>query len=119
MDTMRIRPVVLAACFLLFAMSHFAIAAPDDNPPNTAINSLAGTAVPTTQLGELRARGSIIVSSTNNGTVSNNTINGNTTTGTIMNSESANNNAGLTTIFQNTGNNALLQNSTSIYISIH
>jgi hypothetical protein len=117
MNTMRIRIVMLFSGLALLAMPHFAGAASGGDPANSALGSLAGTAVSASQLAASRARGDVIVSSVNNGTVSNNTIDGNTTTGAIMNSMSGNDNSGITSIFQNTGNDSLIQNSTAIYIS--
>jgi len=119
MDTMNTKIAVFSASLLLFPISHAAFAAGSNDQPNSTLSSLAGDAVPAAQLGTLRARGTVIVSSVNNGTVSNNSINGNTVTGNISDYASVNNNAGLTTVFQNTGNNTLLQNSTSVYISMH
>ncbi len=119
MDTNITKIVVFSTSFLLFSVSNSAFAAGSNDQSNSTLSSLAGDAVPAAQLGALRARGTVIVSSVNNGTVANNSINGNSVTGKITDIQSANNNAGLTTIFQNTGNNALLQNSTSVYISVH
>jgi hypothetical protein len=117
MNTMRINIVMLISGLALFAMPHFAGAATLGDPANSALSSLAGTAVSASQLEASRARGDVIVSAVNNGTVNNNSIDGDTTTGAIMNSMSGNDNSGITSIFQNTGNESLIQNSTSIYIS--
>jgi len=119
MDTRNTKIVAFVACFIVLPISHSAFAASYETQQNSALSSLAGAAVPTAQLGAVRARGDVIVSAVNNGTVSGNTIAGNTTTGTITDIQSINNNSGITTIFQNTGNNSLFQNSTSVYISLH
>ena len=44
---------------------------------------------------------------------------GSSTTGLISNTNSVNNNMGITTVFQNSGNNSLFQQSTAITITIH
>jgi hypothetical protein len=119
MDRMNAKIVVAAACFVLFSTVHLASAAPNDDQSGSALSSLAGAAVSTTQLGEFRARGNVVVSSVDNGTVTNNSVSGNVTTGAITDDQSMNSNAGITTIFQNTGNNSLFQNSTAVYISLH
>ena len=118
MDVIYTKNIVFVMCFMLLSMSHFARAAPAGSSSDAVLNSLSGAAVSTAQLGALRARGSVVVSSENNGIVANNTISGNSTTGGIMDLKSANNNSGFTTIFQNTGNNSLMQSSTAIYISM-
>lgn len=118
MDAFRTRTVIFSIFFMLLLTSHFVRASPAKNSSDAVLNSLSGTAVSAAQLGALRARGPLVVSSENNGTVSNNNVTGPSATGAIMDSEFANNNAGFTTIFQNTGNNALMQSSTAIYISM-
>jgi hypothetical protein len=40
-------------------------------------------------------------------------------TGTITTTGSVNNNMGITTVFQNSGNNSLFQQSTAINITVH
>ena len=76
---------------------------------------LAGTAVSNHVLGRQAARGlpTDIYGS----------VQGNTNTGggggTITNTNAINNNSGITTIFQNTGNNSLFQNQTVVNVSIH
>lgn len=83
------------------------------------LSQLAGTAIPTAQLGQMRGEGGVALS-LNDGQVSGNSVGPNSVTGSnSIASNSVSNNSGITTVFQNTGNNALLQNSTSIYISVH
>lgn len=119
MNAMKIKIIVFAASLVITSTPYAAFAAGSSNQTNAALNSLAGTAVTASQLNGMRARGNIIVSSIDNGSVTGNSVGNNSTTGSINDSQSINNNAGLTTIFQNTGNNSLIQNSTSIYISVH
>ncbi len=80
---------------------------------------LAGTAVSTAELGQQQARGIALTNSVSSGTVSGNSVGAGAVTGTITNNNSINNNVGITTVFQNTGNNSLFQSSTSIFISVH
>jgi hypothetical protein len=92
------------------------------------IGVLAGTAVPTAQLGREHARGNRTISidttfnfdgSLSEGSLRGNSVIGNSATGTITTSNSINNNTGITTVFQNSGNNSLFQQSTSIFITVH
>ena len=55
----------------------------------------------------------------NLGDVRGNAVGANSATGTITTTGSINNNTGFTTVFQNSGNNSLFQQSTSIYITVH
>ena len=81
--------------------------------------ALAGTAVSDVELARGRARGILLNGAASNGLVGGNSIGARSVTGVITNTNSVNNNTGLTTVFQNTGNNSLFQSSTSIYITVH
>jgi hypothetical protein len=95
------------------------------------IGELAGSAVPAADLNNQHARGSATIkvdaatalggdgSAFDNGLLHGNSISGTSTTGTITTDHSINNNMGITTVFQNSGNNSLFQQSTAITISIH
>jgi len=83
-----------------------------------ALNALAGAAVTNAELGHDRARGIVLNGATSTGSIGQNTIGNGALTGVITTTNSINNNSGLTTVFQNTGNNSLFQSSTSIYINI-
>jgi len=76
-----------------------------------------GPPLPAAALKAAHARGELVVSATSNGNVSGNTVSGNSVTGGIADTQSIQNNTGFTTVLQNTGNNALLQSSTAIYLS--
>jgi hypothetical protein len=77
-----------------------------------------GPALSTPQLAQYSAQGASIALST--GTVSDNSVGSNSVTGSnVIESNAVTNNTGITTVFQNSGNNSLFQNSTSIYISVH
>jgi len=117
MNIMTAAIVSVAVSCALFSASRPAFAAGSSDPTDAALSSLAGTAVPTTQLRTMRG-GALIVSSTNVGTDSNNNAN-NSPTGKIVDTQSINNNTGITTIFQNTGNNTLFQSSTTVNISVY
>lgn len=106
----------LAAALLLLAATPNPGHAAD---PDLALAALAGAAVPNAELGRSRARGILVNGAASNGTVSDVQVGAGSITGLITNTNSVNNNTGLTTVFQNTGNNSLFQSSTSIYISIH
>lgn len=88
-------------------------------PAHSVLDVLAGTAVPPAQLGAERARGVFIGSASNDAAMIDNTVGPGSHTGTITNNSSINNNTGVTTVFQNTGNNSIIQNSTAIYITVH
>lgn len=117
---MHIMPTAItlvAASCMLFSASQFACAAGTGEQADPALAGLASTAVPTTQLRTMRG-GALVVSSSNAGVDTGNSAN-NSPTGAIMDNQSINNNTGITTIFQNTGNNALMQSSTTVNISLY
>ncbi|MDE2583088.1 MAG: hypothetical protein KGL52_15745 [Rhodospirillales bacterium] len=99
-----------------------ALAAPparDAGAPG-AFAALAGSALPTAQLDGERARGVIIGNTISSASVDGNLVGAGAHTGTISDTGSSiSNNVGITTVFQNTGNNALLQNSMTITINAH
>jgi hypothetical protein len=91
------------------------------------LGALAGSAVPTAELGRQHARGTTNINvdttvnsdgSFNLGNVRGNAVGVNSATGTITTTGSINNNTGFTTVFQNSGNNSLFQQSTSVYITL-
>ena len=94
------------------------------------VSELAGSAVPTAELGSEHARGTTSIkidaasasggngSSFDNGLVHGNSVIGTSATGTITTNGSVNNNMGITTVFQNSGNNSLFQQSTAINITL-
>jgi len=96
----------------------------------SVISILAGSAVPTAELNGQHARGSTNIkvdtasssggngSSFDNGLVHGNAVTGTSTTGMISTTNSVNNNMGITTVFQNSGNNSLFQQSTAINITL-
>lgn len=93
------------------------------------LGALAGSAVPAAELNQQHARGVKITNidtsytvdsgSLNAGALRGNAVIGTSDTGTITTTGSINNNNGFTTVFQNSGNNSLFQQSTSIYITVH
>jgi hypothetical protein len=90
--------------------------------PGKILGTLAGSAVPNAQLGREHARGSktfVFDGSLSDGSLRNNAVIGNSTTGGISTNNSINNNTGITTVFQNSGNNSLFQQTTSIFITVH
>mgnify|MGYP003365143355 CR=1 FL=1 len=76
---------------------------------------LAGAAVSSRDLGLVAARG--LPSDMSASVQGNTNLSGGG--GQITNQNALNNNTGITTIFQNTGNNSLFQNQTVVNISIH
>ena len=94
------------------------------------VSELAGSAVPTAELNSEHARGGANIkidaatasggtgSSFDNGLVHGNSVSGTSATGTITTTGSVNNNMGITTVFQNSGNNSLFQQSTAINITL-
>ncbi len=111
-----IRSSVLYLIAGMTAHGVVAYAATPRNPGADAIPFL-GAPLPAEALQTARARGELVVSAASNGTVGQNTVGSGSVTGTITDTQSIANTSGFTTVQQNTGNNALLQNSTSIYIS--
>jgi len=89
---------------------------------------LADAALPAAELGRQSARGinniSVDTNFTFDGALSNGSLKGNAVIGTsetgmITTTNSINNNTGITTVFQNSGNNSLFQQSMSINITVH
>jgi hypothetical protein len=83
-----------------------------------ALGALAGTAVPTSELGRFRGEGGVSVA-VDTGTVTGNSCGACSTGTNTIGGNAISNNTGFTTVFQNSGNNSLFQSSTSIYISVH
>jgi len=92
------------------------------------LGALAGSAVPTAELNQQHARGvkNVNVDTSFNfdgalssGALRGNSVTGTSDTGTITTTGSINNNTGFTTVFQNSGNNSLFQQTTSINITVH
>lgn len=86
------------------------------------LGALTGTAVPAVELGRQQARGLTnftVDGALSNGAVSGNAVVGLSDTGTITTTGSINNNSGITTVFQNSGNNSLFQQTTTINITLH
>ena len=92
------------------------------------LGALAGSAVPTAELNQQHARGIKNVNvdtsfnfdgALSNGALRGNSVTGTSDTGTITTTGSINNNTGFTTVFQNSGNNSLFQQTTTINITVH
>ena len=95
-----------------------------DRITRTAVlGALAGNAVPAAELGKERARGIVINTgsgtATSAGTSSGNAVIASPITGLITNDHSINNNAGITSVLQNFGNNSVMQVTTTINITVH
>ncbi|MBV8937644.1 MAG: hypothetical protein JO095_17820 [Alphaproteobacteria bacterium] len=100
-----------------------------ENNAGGVLGALAGAVVPAAELGGQRARGIKITNVDTNYTVDSgaalsagalkgNAVIGTSDTGTITTTGSINGNTGFTTVFQNTGNNSLFQQTTSINITL-
>jgi hypothetical protein len=92
------------------------------------LGALAGAAVPAAELSQQHAQGinniNVDTNYTFDGALSNGALRGNAVigpsdTGSITTTGSINNNTGITTVFQNSGNNSLFQQTTSINITMH
>jgi hypothetical protein len=90
------------------------------------LGALAGAALPAAELGRQQARGAdnINLNYTSDGALSDGAVRGNaiigpSATGGISTTGSINNDTGITTVFQNSGNNSLFQQTTSINITMH
>lgn len=113
--------LVAVVGFMGLAGGSGALAAGMDHAPDGAravINMLGGNAVSSEELSHQQARGIKLTKALSDGAVLGNSVGPGSVTGAITNSNSINNNVGITTVFQNSGNNSLFQSSTSIYISI-
>ncbi len=89
----------------------------DANDGGAMITNLGANAMPSTQLAKIRG-GSGTVDAINLGTDTGNSAD-NSLTGSISNVQSVNNDTGLTSVIQNTGNNSLLQSSMTVNITVH
>jgi hypothetical protein len=120
-----------AALIAITAGFHTPAMAGDKGAPAAGriLGALEGTAVPAAQLGREHARGARNITIDNNtaisfdgslseGALRGNSVIGNSTTGTITTTGSINNNTGITTVFQNSGNNSLFQQTTAINITV-
>jgi hypothetical protein len=102
---------------------------PGTTPKTTGVlGPLAGAAVAAAELSRQHGRGinnvSVDTNYTFDGALSNGALRGNAVigpsdTGGITTTGSINNNTGITTVFQNSGNNSLFQQTTSINITVH
>ena len=121
-----------AALFVAAAGSHGSCLAGEKaaGGPQNIISELAGSKVPAAELSSQHARGGTNIkidaatalggngASFDNGFLHGNSVIGPSATGTIRTTDSINNNMGITTVFQNSGNNSLFQQSTAINITI-
>jgi hypothetical protein len=99
-----------------------------ENSASSILGGLAAATVSTSELDQQHARGVKItnIDSTytvdsgalSNGALRGNSVVGNSATGTITTTGSINDNNGFTTVFQNSGNNALFQQTTAVYITL-
>jgi len=100
--------------------------------PGNILGTLAGAAVSADELSKHHARGNKAITIDTNtnytadtgaafsaGSLKNNAVIGTSDTGMITTTGSVNNDTGITTVFQNTGNNSLFQQTTNIYITLH
>jgi hypothetical protein len=86
------------------------------------LGALSGTALPAVELSRQQARGTTNFTfdgALSNGALAGNAVIGPSDTGTITTTGSINNNTGITTVFQNSGNNSLFQQTTSINVTVH
>ena len=92
------------------------------------LGALAGAALPAAELGRQHARGAdninLVTNYTSDGALSDGVVRGNavigpSATGGITTTGSINNDTGITTVFQNSGNNSLFQQTTTLNITVH
>ncbi|HQT73364.1 MAG: hypothetical protein B7Z59_12940 [Acidiphilium sp. 37-67-22] len=81
--------------------------------------ALQGSELHGRALGQLRGSGIVIQDANTSGAVSGASVGRGSVTGPISASNSVNGNAGITTVFQNSGNNALIQNTMTINVTLH
>lgn len=107
-----------------FGATGSALAAEKGVPPGSptaVLDALAGNVVPAAELGKEHGRG-ITINTGASGAVNAGTSSGNSVigslTGSISNDHSIDNNAGITSVLQNFGNNSVVQASTTINITV-
>jgi hypothetical protein len=123
----RSAALVLASLLTTVVSASGSCSAADRDGPTGSfgvLGALAGTALPSAELGRERARGIAVNvngsgSAISAGTSSANAVIGSPITGLISNDHSIDNNAGITSVLQNFGNNSIMQVSTTINISVH
>lgn len=87
------------------------------DPPRPS--PLAGLApLSAAELGRATGRGGLDLDAVNAAIMRDNAVGPNSITGSNAITNSLNGNSGITTVFQNTGNNALFQSSTSVTINV-
>jgi hypothetical protein len=122
--------VVAAVLVAAFGVQDPCLAGELDKTPRAPgiLSALVGAAVLPAELSRQHARGikniNVDTNYTFDGALSNGALRGNAVigpsdTGTITTTGSINNNTGITTVFQNSGNNSLFQQTTSINITVH
>ncbi len=98
------------------------LAGDSDSGKAAVLGTLSGAAVANSDLGKQHGRGINIIggngANINSGVLTDNSVAGFSVTGTIANTNSVNNNAGITTVLQNTGNNVIFQSAVNINISV-
>jgi hypothetical protein len=100
---------------LVLGASLSPLSAAAQQQPSGIAGLLAGSAVTDRDLGNQHGRG---LNLQNDGSLTGN-VNYSGGGGPISNADSIKNNAGITTVFQNTGNNSLFQNQTTINVTLH
>jgi hypothetical protein len=100
---------------LVLGVSLLPLSAAAQQQPPAIAGILAGAAVTDRDLSNQHGRGLNLV---NDGAVTGD-VNYSGGGGPISNADSIKNNTGITTVFQNTGNNSLFQNQTTINVALH
>lgn len=113
MEKYAFKTIILFAC--MFIVVPFAKA---DPPSQILEKALKNNSISLNQMGSIRGQGVILQSSSNSGQV-NGFVGSGSETGKVYSSNSINSNSGITTVFQNSGNNALIQNSMTINVTMH
>lgn len=108
----------LAVLGTIIAAPAAAMADSTGAPDPALLGALSGTELHRAALGAQRAQGLLIQYASNNGNVTG-SVDGKSVTGMVSASNSINGNAGITTVFQNSGNNTLLQNTMTINVTMH
>jgi hypothetical protein len=111
--------LVISAALPFFVSPSFASGAGNNGTAGDAgamLTSLGASAVSSTDLAKMRA-GTETVTAVNLGSDTGNSVS-DSLTGPVANTNSINDNTGLTSVLQNTGNNALLQSSMTVNITV-
>jgi hypothetical protein len=110
------RNPAMAVAAMLLALALASPVAASELSRRSALDGLAPLSA--TELSRATGRGGIDLEAVNGAIMRDNAVGANSITGSNAITNSLNGNSGIVTVFQNTGNNALFQSSTSVNINL-